>query len=444
MSEENEKKIRQRMRKLPVEQRVHNFEEVALGYTEEEAIIEARRCLSCKESRCVEACPASVNAPAYIKQIAEENFVEALRVIMEDNPLPGTCGRVCPHPCEGQCLRGNKGEAIAIAWLKRFVADAVDASQLKIEPQQPTNKIVAIVGSGPAGLTAAYALRLLGHKVTVLESLPVVGGMLAVGIPGYRLPKHVIQKEIGFIKSLGVEIQTNTKINSLDELFNQGYDAIFIGVGAHLSRRLDIEGTDLQGVLYATPFLKEVNLGNKVQLGHRVAVIGGGNVAIDAVRTALRLGSKQAFIVYRRSIEEMPASREEIEEAEEEGVKIHFLAAPTKIIGRNGRVIGMECIRMELGEKDSSGRRRPVPIEGSEFDLELDNVILAISQSPDLSWLPKGRLEISRGTLVVNPETCATNRKGVYAGGDVVKPATVIEAIAAGKTAAKAIHSYLR
>jgi NADPH-dependent glutamate synthase beta subunit-like oxidoreductase len=227
-------------------------------------------------------------------------------------------------------------------------------------------------------------------------------------------------------------------------LFNQGYDAIFIGVGAHLSRRLDIEGTDLQGVLYATPFLKEVNLGNKVQLGHRVAVIGGGNVAIDAVRTALRLGSKQAFIVYRRSIEEMPASREEIEEAEEEGVKIHFLAAPTKIIGRNGRVIGMECIRMELGEKDSSGRRRPVPIEGSEFDLELDNVILAISQSPDLSWLPKGRLEISRGTLVVNPETCATNRKGVYAGGDVVKPATVIEAIAAGKTAAKAIHSYLR
>jgi NADPH-dependent glutamate synthase beta subunit-like oxidoreductase len=359
---------------------------------------------------------------------------------LNDTPFPGTLGRICPHPCESECTRGKKGDPICPKTLKRFLADTVDWDDIDISPRKSTGHTVAIVGSGPAGLSTAYDLALLGHKVTVFESLPTAGGMLAVGIPEFRLPKHILQKEIDWIKNMGVEILTNKKIESLHDI--KDYDAIFLGLGAHVPQKLGVEGESLEGVIHATSFLKEINLGVPVKLGDSVAVVGGGNVAIDAVRTARRLGSKNAFIVYRRSIREMPAGEEEIEEAQEEGIIIHFLATPTRILG-NEKVIGMECIKMELGEPDSSGRRRPIPIEGSEFVLNLDNVIPAISQTPDTSWIQN--LEFTRwGTIVVN-EKLTTRVNNVYAGGDVVRgPATVIEAIADGKNAAKYIDEYLK
>lgn len=421
---------------------VKDFDEVALGYTEEGAVAEAKRCLACKKPLCVEACPLHQDVLGYVTQIAKGNFEEALRIIMKDSPFPGSCGRVCPHPCEGRCLTGRKGEPIAITHLKKFVADNVDAKGLGIKPGEPTGKEVGIIGSGPAGLSLAYHLALLGHRAVVYESFEVPGGMLAVGIPEHRLPKAVVKREVDFIKSLGVEVRTGAKVTSLEEL---DHDAVFIGVGAHVPIGLNIEGMELLGVEYGIPFLEAANLGRRPEVGERVAVIGGGNVAIDAARAALRLGADDVIVVYRRSLREMPAYREEVEAAEEEGVRMYYLTAPLRVLGENGRVKALECMRMELGECDASGRCRPIPIKGSEFTIKVDTVILAISQVPDLSWVPEGKLEISKKkTLAADPRTGSTKQKGVFAGGDCVTgPATVVEAIAAGKRAARAIHEYL-
>jgi glutamate synthase (NADPH/NADH) small chain len=412
------------------------------GYTEEEAIVEARRCLACKKPKCTPACPLHQDVPGYVGAIGEEDFEEALRIIMRDNPLPGTCGRVCPHPCQGECVLGRKGEPTSIARLKRFAADQVDPSELGIEPGKPTGKEVGIIGSGPAGLGAAYHLALQGHRAVVYESFEVPGGMLAVGIPEYRLPRAVVKREVDFIRGMGVEIRTGEKVTSLEDL---DHDAVFIGVGAHIPVRLNIKGTGLFGVDYGTPFLKGVNLGKRAALGKRVAVIGGGNVAIDSARTARRLGAEEVMVLYRRSAREMPAFREEVEAAEEDGVRIEYLTAPVRVLGDGVSVKALECIRMELGECDGSGRCRPVPVEGSEFVIPVDRVIPAISQYPDVEWLA-GDIGISRRrTIKVDPETGHTEKEGVFAGGDCVTgPATVVDAIAAGKRAALAINEYLR
>ncbi|KAF0123567.1 MAG: NADPH-dependent glutamate synthase beta chain-like oxidoreductase, partial [bacterium] len=337
-------------------------------------------------SPCKATCPAHIHVQGYIALIAKGRYEEALALIKKDNPLPAICGRVCHHPCEARCTRGKVDEPVAIDFLKRFVADIELTSKEKKLPEieEKREERIAIIGSGPAGLTSAYYLALKGYNVTIFESLPVAGGMLAVGIPEYRLPKDILNAEIDYIKGLGVEIRTNTRIGvdlTIQDLKQDGYKAIFLAVGSHISRKLGIEGEDLQGVVHGVHFLRDISLGKKVPLGERVAVIGGGNVAIDSVRTALRLGAKEAFIIYRRSIEEMPANEEEIEEAEEEGIKIHCLVAPVRILGKDGRVVGLECIRMKLGEPDESGRKRPIPIEDSGFIIEVDAVIPAIGQS---------------------------------------------------------------
>jgi NADPH-dependent glutamate synthase beta subunit-like oxidoreductase/Pyruvate/2-oxoacid:ferredoxin oxidoreductase delta subunit len=395
---------------------------------------------------CKVACPAGIPVQGYVALIAQGKFAEALALIREAIPFPGICGRVCHHPCEDACRRGEHDEPIAIQYLKRFVSDNV--LRPKSDVLRLTSNIknkVAIVGSGPAGLTAAYFLARDGYSVTVFEALPVAGGMMAVGIPEYRLPRDVLRSEIKAIEDLGVEIRTNTTIGpngdlSLDDL-RRDYDAVFVAVGAQGSRRLNIEGEDLAGVLHGVDFLREVNLGHEVTVGEKVLVVGGGNVAIDSAMVARRLGGRQVTIVYRRSREEMPANPWEIEEAEEEGIAFQFLATPTRVLGQNGRVTGLECVRMELGEPDESGRRRPIPIPGSEFAVEADTVIVAIGQVLDIrDW----KLEVE-DWIVVDPLTLATDVPGVFAGGDAVTgPATVIEAIAAGKRAAESIVRYLR
>jgi NADH-quinone oxidoreductase subunit F len=400
----------------------------------------------CKEivkSPCQNACPAGINIPRYIRAIGEGKFGEAVAVIREKVPFPAVLGYVCVHYCETKCRRGQLEEAIAIKELKRFAADHDTGEwkqNSKIAP--PTGKRVAIVGSGPVGLTAAYYLAKQGHKVTVFEALPVAGGMMRVGIPSYRLPVEVLEKEIKEIENVGVEIKTNSRADSLDELFEQGYSAVFVGVGAHRGLSMRIEGETAPGIVDGVDFLREVSLGSKVEVGDKVLVVGGGNVAIDASRTALRLGAKEVTIVYRRTRDEMPASEEEIEEALEEGVEIVYLATPTKVVSVDSK-LNTEFIRMELGKVDESGRRRPVPLTGSEFTNEYDLVIKAIGQE---SVVPdKYGLEVERGGRIkTDPETLATSREGVYAGGDVVTgPASVIEAIAAGRQAAVSIDKYL-
>jgi len=424
---------------------------------EYEAHIREKRCpaASCEAlvyAPCEHTCPVNVDAVGYIALIAEGRFEEALNLIRQTNPLPGVCGRVCHHPCEVKCKRGDIDEPIAITSLKRFVADygARSAIEAKVAIGEPKYEKVAIVGSGPAGLTSAFHLAKQGYKVTIFEALPVAGGMLAAGIPEYRLPREVVHRDIEFITSLGVEIKTNTPIGkdlSIDGLFEQGYKAVFIAIGAHTGQRLGVPGEELDGIFDGVSFLREINLGKNVRLEGKVTVIGGGNVAIDAARSALRLGAKEASIIYRRSRQEMPANVEEIAEAEHEGVKITYLATPTRLLGENGKVKNMECVRMELGEYDASGRRRPIPIKGSEFLMDVDTVIAAVGQTPDLSFLPTDSgLEITKGqTFVVDPVTLATSREGIFAGGDAITgPATVIEAMAAGERAAISIHKYLR
>ena len=396
---------------------------------------------------CVRICPAHVNVQGYMALTSKGKYKEALELIKENLPLPGVLGRICPHPCESKCNRVLLDEPLAIANIKRFIADQVKD---ELPPQvERKDERVAIIGSGPAGLTAAYQLAKEGYGVTVFEALPVVGGMLYVGIPEYRLPKRVLEEEVEAIKHMGVEIETNTPIGkdlTLDALFAQGYRAVFIAVGAHRSLELGIPGENANGVVHGVSFLREVNLGREVRLGRRVAIIGGGNAAIDAARSALRLGAKKIFILYRRSRVEMPASDEEIEAALVEGVEIQYLVAPSEVLVEDGKVVGIKCVRMELGAPDASGRRRPTPIPGSEFDIEADMVIPAIGQAPDLSFLEDSGIALSRrGLIDVDPITLATSRAGVFAGGDAqTGPGIAIEAVAAGNMAAASIIRYLK
>lgn len=398
---------------------------------------------------CRAACPLQVNVQGYIALISQGKFKEALTLIREKNPLPGICGRVCTHPCEGECLRQNVDEPIAIDLLKRFVADYEKEVDFELKIEKEKENRIAIIGSGPAGLTAAYDLRKMGYKPTIFEALPVAGGMLSVGIPDYRLPKDILRKEISILEDFGIEIKLNTPLGenlTIEDLKNNGYEAIFIAVGAHISLKLEIPGEDLKGVYHGVEFLRRVNLGEKVEVGEKVVVVGGGNAAIDAARTVYRLGAKEVTIVYRRSRAEMPANEEEIEEAEKEGIKIFYLAAPTRILGKESKVNQVQCLRMRLGEPDASGRRRPIPIEGSEFIIDADMIIPALGQSSDLSFLGshhKFNLVRGRG-FEIDPLTLETNLKGIFAGGDAVTgPDTVIEAMAAGRKAAISIDRYL-
>jgi len=392
---------------------------------------------------CRQACPAHIDIPRYINLIAQGKYSEALAVIREKVPFPGVLGRVCIHPCEQACRHSQLNDPICIKFLKRFAADhdsGLWKQNSKVAP--PTGKRVAVVGSGPAGLTAAYYLAKLGHSATVFEALPQAGGMMRVGIPDYRLPREILDAEIKEIEEAGVEIETNTRIESLDSLFKQGYSAIFLGLGAHRGTRMRVDGEESPGVIDGVTFLRQVNLGEEVKIGKRIAIIGGGNAAIDCSRTSLRLGAEKVTIVYRRTRAEMPAAAEEIEEALHEGVEIIFLAAPNRISVKDGH-IELECLRMKLGEPDASGRRRPVPIEGSEFTTEFDNVIASIGQATEVPT--QFEIDLGRGNVIkVNSQTLATNQQGVFAGGDVVTgPASVIESIAQGRQAASSMDKYL-
>jgi NADH-quinone oxidoreductase subunit F len=392
---------------------------------------------------CSHICPAGIDVPRYVRFIAEGKPAEAVAVIREKIPFPAVCGLVCFHPCEARCRRGQLDETIAIRMLKRFAAEhdtGLWKQNIKVAPA--TGKRVAIVGSGPAGLTAGYYLAKLGHSVTVFEALSEPGGMMRVCIPDYRLPKDILKAEIKEIEDVGVEIRTNTRVESVDRLFQEGYNAVFLAMGAHQGLRIGVEGEDSPRVMDCVRFLRDVSLGKTVEVGSRVAVIGGGNAAIDSARTSLRLGAKEVTVIYRRTQAEMPASPEEVEEALAEGVQIHFLAAPSRIISRDGRV-ELEAIRMELGAIDSSGRRRPEPIKGSESIMDFDTIIAAIGQRPEIPR--QFNLPVGRGNIIeVDPDTLATSREGVFAGGDVATgPASVIEAIAAGRQAAISIDKYL-
>ena len=392
---------------------------------------------------CHYECPAEINVPLYVYLAGKGKYNDSLAIVREKVPFPGVLGRVCIHPCEEGCRRGKLNDPISIRFLKRFVADH-DTGEWKQSSQKlpPTGRKAAIVGSGPAGLTAGYYLAKAGHSVTVFEQFSRAGGMMCVGIPDYRLPPHVLNSEIDEIKRSGVEITLDTKVESTDWLVEQGYEAVFLAVGAHKGMRLGIEGEDNPGVFDGAAFLRKISLGEKMNIGDRVAIIGGGNVAIDSARTALRLGAGEVSIMYRRTKAEMPASPEEVEAALEEGIKIIFLAAPAKI-NQSGEKLCLECIRMELGEPDASGRRRPVPVKGSEFDGEFDTIIGAIGQAPDIPV--EFGVKTGRGsTIVADSSTLVTSRKGVWAGGDAVTgPASVIEAIAVGRKAAISIDKYL-
>ena len=439
-----------------------NFLEVALGYTEEQALDEAQRCLHCKNKPCVAGCPVGIHIPDFIAKVAEGDFEGAYQIITQQSSLPAVCGRVCPQEtqCEQKCVRGIKGEPVGIGRLERFVADWHNKNVCEA-PRKPTpnGHKVAVIGSGPSGLTCAGDLAKKGYAVTVFEALHTAGGVLVYGIPEFRLPKDIVQKEIDGLKALGVDVQTNMVIGrvlSIDELLEQGYEAVFIGSGAGLPRFMNIPGENLKGVYSANEFLTRVNLmkayqpdsDTPIEHAKRVAVVGGGNVAMDAARCAKRLGAEEVFIVYRRSEKELPARAEEVEHAKEEGIVFHLLNNPTQILGdENGNVKGMECIRMELGEPDASGRRRPVEVPGSEFTLDVDCVIMAIGTSPNplIKSTTQGLETQKWGGIIVNEETGLTSREGVYAGGDAVTgAATVILAMGAGKTAATAIDEYIQ
>ena len=438
-----------------------NFEEVTLGYTKEMAMEEARRCLNCKKTPCMSGCPVNVPIPEFIGKVAEGDFEAAYQVITRENALPAICGRVCPQEkqCEGQCVRGVKGEPVGIGRLERFVADYHMANKKKVENNIEKNgKKVAVVGSGPAGITCAGELAKKGYEVTVFEALHKAGGVLSYGIPEFRLPKDLVAKEIDNVKELGVKIETNVVVGrsiTVDELLQDGYDAVFIGSGAGLPRFLRIPGENLLGVYSANEFLTRVNLmkGYKfpevptpVKVGKNVAVVGAGNVAMDAARTAKRLGAENVYIVYRRGEDELPARKEEIHHAKEEGVIFRLLNNPSAIIGKDGWVTGIEVVKQELGEPDASGRRSPVPVEGSNYVIDVDTVIIAIGQSPNplIQQTTEGLETQKWGGIIVQEETMETSKEYVYAGGDTVSgAATVILAMGAGKKAAAAIHENL-
>ncbi len=439
-----------------------NFEEVALGYTEEQAVSEAERCLGCKNKPCMSGCPVAIDIPEFIGKIKERDFEGAYEVLQKSSSLPAVCGRVCPQErqCESKCVRGIKGEPVAIGRLERFVADYHMAhSHGKVALPQKNGHKVAVVGSGPAGLTCAGELAKSGYDVTIFEALHVPGGVLVYGIPEFRLPKKIVQKEIENLEKLGVKVLTNMVIGktlSVDELPQEGFEAVFIGTGAGLPRFMGIPGENLNGVYSANEYLTRINLmkaykkdsATPVKIAKNVAVVGGGNVAMDAARCAKRMGAENVYIVYRRSLDEMPARREEIEHAMEEGIIFKTLNNPVEIIGdENGNVCKMHCIEMELGEPDESGRRRPVEKENSKYELQVDAVIMAIGTSPNplIRNTTEGLDTNSRGCIVTLNDGGETSREGVYAGGDAVTgAATVILAMGAGKDAAKAIDNYIK
>ena len=464
--------ISQKKHEMPTQSpeiRAKNFKEVALGYSEETAVAEAQRCLNCKNRPCVSGCPVNVHIPDFISKIKEGDFEGAYREISLSSTLPAVCGRVCPQEtqCESKCTLGIKFEPVGIGRLERFVADWHNENQTvaPVAPQSNGHR-VAIVGSGPSGLTCAGDLAKKGYKVTIFEALHTAGGVLVYGIPEFRLPKSIVAKEVDTLKALGVDIETNVVIGktlTVDELFDMGYEAVFIGSGAGLPNFMGIPGESLKGVYSANEFLTRSNLMKAynddpvtpIMKGGKVAIIGGGNVAMDAARTALRLGADKVYVVYRRSMEELPARKEEVEHAMEEGIDFRLLNNPVEILGynnpdnprdeKNGFVTGMKCIKMELGEPDARGRRRPVPIEGSEFILDVDTVVVSIGTSPNplIKSSTKGLEVNERGGIIIN-EDGLTTRDCVYAGGDAVTgAATVISAMGAGKHAAKAIDEYL-
>ena len=450
--------------------RAHNFDEVATGYSAETAVDEALRCLGCKNMPCVSGCPVNIHIPEFIAKVKDGDFEGAYQIIHKTSSLPAVCGRVCPQEtqCEAKCVRGIKGEPVGIGRLERFVADWHNAHSDAVPEVAPSNgHRVAVVGSGPSGLTCAGDLAKKGYKVTVFEALHTAGGVLVYGIPEFRLPKAIVRKEVDNLVAMGVDVETNVVIGktlTVDELFEQGFEAVFIGSGAGLPNFMGIPGESYKGVYSANEFLTRSNLmkayredpDTPIMKGGKVAVVGGGNVAMDAARTALRLGADKVYIVYRRSMEELPARREEVEHAQEEGIEFLLLNNPVEILGyenpddrrdpRNGFVTGMKCIKMQLGEPDERGRRRPIPIEGSEFVLDVDTVVISIGTSPNpLIKSTTAGLEVNkRGGIIVEEDTGATTKEGVYAGGDAVTgAATVISAMGAGKTAAKAIDEYL-
>ena len=464
--------ISQKKHEMPTQSpeiRAKNFKEVALGYSEETAVAEAQRCLNCKNRPCVSGCPVNVHIPDFISKIKEGDFEGAYREISLSSTLPAVCGRVCPQEtqCESKCTLGIKFEPVGIGRLERFVADWHNENQTAApDAPQSNGHRVAIVGSGPSGLTCAGDLAKKGYKVTIFEALHTAGGVLVYGIPEFRLPKSIVAKEVDILKALGVDIETNVVIGktlTIDELFDMGYEAVFIGSGAGLPNFMGIPGESLKGVYSANEFLTRSNLMKAynddpvtpIMKGGKVAIIGGGNVAMDAARTALRLGADKVYVVYRRSMEELPARKEEVEHAMEEGIDFRLLNNPVEILGynnpdnprdeKNGFVTGMKCIKMELGEPDARGRRRPVPIEGSEFTLDVDTVVVSIGTSPNplIKSTTKGLEVNERGGIIIN-EDGLTTRDCVYAGGDAVTgAATVISAMGAGKHAAKAIDEHL-
>lgn len=457
--------MRNPMPEQPADVRNKNFKEVALGYDMKTAVDEAERCLHCPKPLCVSGCPVNVEIPAFIQAVKEGNMQEAIKILKRKNSLPAVCGRVCPqeNQCESKCVLGIKGQSVAIGRLERFVADYArehGLDNVDNEKAAPNGKKVAIVGSGPSGLTAAGDLAKMGYDVTIFEALHAPGGVLMYGIPEFRLPKEIVQHEIDALKKLGVKIMVDAVIGRLftiQELFEEeGFDAIYVGTGAGLPHFMNIEGENLNGVYSANEFLTRVNLmraykfpkvATPVYIGKKVAVVGAGNVAMDAARTAKRLGAEQVYIVYRRSEEEMPARKEEIGHAREEGIELRLLNNPVRILGNEkGWVNGMECIKMELGEPDASGRRSPVAIKGSEYVLDVDMVVMAIGQGPNpLLKQTTHDLETNKRGNIVADENGATSIPGVFAGGDIVTgAATVISAMGAGKKAAQAIDEYLK
>ena len=455
------------MTKVPVPEqdpqvRNHNFEEVCLGYTKEQAMEEAKRCLHCKNKPCVAGCPVNIRIPEFIEKVAAGDFQAAYEVISDTNALPGVSGRVCPQEtqCEMHCVRGIKGEPVAIGRLERFVADWYREHVNEMPKKPESNGIkVAVVGSGPAGLTCASDLARLGYQVTIFEAFHTAGGVLVYGIPEFRLPKAIVANEVGKLTAMGVDLETDMvvgKTYTIDEMFADGYEAVFVGSGAGLPMFMGIPGETLAGVYSANEYLTRINLmkaylnsyDTPIKKIKRAAIVGGGNVAMDAARCAKRMGAEHVYVVYRRSEAEMPARREEIHHAKEEGIEFLFLNNPTKILGdEKGRVRGMECIKMELGEPDDSGRRRPIEVPGSEFELDVDAVIMSLGTSPNpLIRSTTPGLEANRkGCLVADEDTMVTTREGVYAGGDAVTgAATVILAMGAGKKAAEAMDKYLK